>query len=180
MADDAPVTFNDLPDDMLHEIFGHVFGEGNTTITVPGPPKGTHLALRSVCRRWRGVADWARLTSALIDIEANNVVDADDVRLRHPAAIKALSVSNSIVINLKSLVARSLVQQLVLINATYSPPFINLAELIVGGGGLPVLRELKLGQVVCSSGTRRAWPTRRPRPILRRARGSCSRRSPKW
>ena len=29
MADDAPVTIDDLPDDMLHEIFGRVFDEGD-------------------------------------------------------------------------------------------------------------------------------------------------------
>ena len=53
-------TFDDLPDDMLHEIFGRVYGEGDV-VTATDPPRGTHLTLRSVCRRWRGVADWARL-----------------------------------------------------------------------------------------------------------------------
>ena len=59
MAEDAPVTFNDLPDDMLHEIFERVFdeGEGKKVMDATDPPTGTHLALRSVCRRLRPVAD---------------------------------------------------------------------------------------------------------------------------
>ena len=52
MADTTPTTFNDLPDDMLHEGFGLVFDEDEKpTIEATAPPQGTHLALRSVCRR---------------------------------------------------------------------------------------------------------------------------------
>ena len=44
MATDAPVTFNDLPDDMLHEIFGHVFAEKEIAVVKPkDTPQGTHV-----------------------------------------------------------------------------------------------------------------------------------------
>lgn len=55
-----------------------------------------HIALRSVCRRWRGIADWVRLASAMILVEALKLTNADAVRLRHPAAIEMLSVITDI------------------------------------------------------------------------------------
>ena len=72
MADDAPVTFNDLPDDMLHEIFGGVFqdppeGE-DKSVDATARPQGTHLALRSVCRAgvvWPTGRGWRMVKSGL-------------------------------------------------------------------------------------------------------------------
>ena len=103
MADDAPVTFNDLPDDMLHEIFGRVFqdvpkGDEDPT-DATAPPRGIHLTLRSVCRRWRGVADWAELANDKIRVYANMLADVDAVLCRHPAAIKHLTITEELGLN---------------------------------------------------------------------------------
>ncbi|MCX8521941.1 MAG: F-box protein, partial [Rhodoferax sp.] len=90
-ADAAPVTFNDLPDDMLHEIFGRAFDESR--LTVSAPPQGTHLALRSVCRHWRGVAYWMRLVRAAVHVDPSKLVDADAVRVRYLLPSKTSQVS---------------------------------------------------------------------------------------
>ena len=88
-----PTTFNDLPDDLLHEIFGHVFDEGKEfQVRATDPPQGTHLVLRSVCRRWRGMADWARLASGDVQVVASKLADVDTARLYQPTAITSLDV----------------------------------------------------------------------------------------
>ena len=93
MADTAPVTFNDLPDDMLHDIFGRVFAEGGS-VDAAAPPRGTNQTLHSVCRRWRRVADWSRLPSAEVRVDVAMLADVDTVRPRHPAAMKKLSIED--------------------------------------------------------------------------------------
>ena len=81
-------------------------------------------------------------------------------------------------LHLRTLVARSIMQKLVLSNNVTLPPVVNLAELFVGGGGLPVLRVLWLYNMVFEWDTT-GWTARRPRPSLRRALGSCCRHSSK-
>lgn len=100
MADDEPTTFNDLPDDLLHEIFGHVFDEGKEFhVRATDPPQGTHLVLRSVCRLWRGVADWARLASGDVQVVASKLADVDTARLCQPAAITSLDIWTRLKVN---------------------------------------------------------------------------------
>jgi len=57
-----PTTIHDLPDDMLHEIFGRVLAGKGRELYTDLPPEGAHLALRCVCLRWRDIADWVRLS----------------------------------------------------------------------------------------------------------------------
>lgn len=90
MADDAPTTILDLPDDMLYEIFGRVLG-GHVDATAA--PTGAHLALRSVCRRWRDPADWSRLVKGTVCVDPSKLADASTVRARHPTALKMLRVA---------------------------------------------------------------------------------------
>lgn len=92
-----PRTFDDLPDDILHVILGGLLDPVD-----PGrygfarfPPAGPHRTLRDVCRRWRRVADWARLASADVWLDASELADVDDVKVKYPGAVKGLLLYGS-------------------------------------------------------------------------------------
>lgn len=82
-------TIDDLPDDVLVSIF-KLLMDGCWGLPGSSAPSGVHLTLRSTCRRWTPLADWARLDGYKVKLKAYELDDAATVRARQPTAIKKL------------------------------------------------------------------------------------------
>ena len=102
--------------------------------------------LRSVCRSWGHVADWVRLASSELRVGVSTLAHADAARLVIFVEVSPCAHDQS-PINLRSLVARARLRKLVIGCPRSWSPIVYLAELFVGGVGLPALRELFIGDL---------------------------------